>query len=176
VTPTEYRWSSRRYLAVAATIGLLGALIGSVVLTLVTSARLGEWRAPNFWGVLNFVVLYTVVFGLASLVLSRRHPPMLRVTEDGVELADLRRDGTFVPWAADAEFRTRWPWPMTTLVVHVPIENASMLRTLHRTGRRPVVRRRNGRLRLTVTANALTTSGPDFLAASRARVGQNDSS
>lgn len=84
---------------------------------------------PEPMPLLVSAIVYAVVFGGIFLLMVRRHPAWVTVSDRGLELAGTGRDPVSVPWSAVEAVSLRWWGPFTELVVTpVSMEQASVSR------------------------------------------------
>jgi hypothetical protein len=164
-----YEWSLWRYAAAAAVVGVVAAVIGWLVVGGLFSALSGQFLFRPMGDGLFFVVVYGLVFAVASVLIARRRPPGVRLATDGIEMAAARRDATFMPWSAVSKVRVRWVWPVATLEVTVAAAEDSRVMRGYRGGRAPVQRRRADLLRFSMPLAGLATSSAAIRAELRRR-------
>ena len=72
---------------------------------------------PELMPLLVSAAVYAVVFGGVFLLVVRRHPAWVTVSDQGLELAGTGRDPVSLPWSSVEAVSLRWWGPFTELVV-----------------------------------------------------------
>ncbi|MDY7085381.1 MAG: hypothetical protein SYR96_09775 [Actinomycetota bacterium] len=155
---TSPAWSPRRFLLDMAVVAMVASVLGWIAAGLLYSALSGRWASPAWGFLITYGCAYTILFPFFSLLATRRRPPVLRLTPDGIELAAARSDGVFVPGDAVTRVRVRRRRPIATLEVFVREADVARIVPVDRDGRRARGKRGGGGVRYRVPLAGMNES------------------
>jgi hypothetical protein len=164
VADVVFGWSRKRSLLVNLAINAIGALIVTPVLAVNAALRHGGLAPPDVAFLIIFLIVYPFLGAGLWMIATRRRPPGIRITPDGLKLAASRADAVRLAWADVASVRLRRRWPARLLEVVPTTADAGIPVRRGRITRRPATTRSGGHRSFVVDVDSLAAA-PDVILA-----------
>jgi hypothetical protein len=116
-SPVTFRITRRRMFVTMVGVAALSWVVINTFAGIIELLAGRGAAVPELMPLLVSAAVYAVVFGGIFLLVVRRHPAWVTVSDRGLELAGTGRDPVSLPWSAVEAVSLRWWGPFTELVV-----------------------------------------------------------